>query len=212
ADVMLDNFTPRVMEQFELDWQHVHDVNPRLIQVRMPAYGLRGPWRDRTGFAQTMEAITGMAWITGYPDGPPILPRGACDPLAAMHAVFATMLALRDREHSGDGRFIEVTMIEAALNMGAEQIIEHGATGEVATRTGNRGPVGAPQNLWACSGHEEWLALAITSDDEWAAFRRVIGDPDWAQDPELATRAGRLSAHDRLDDEIGRFCKDRDAE
>ena len=70
----------------------------------MPAYGLDGPWRDRTGFAQTMEAITGMAWVTGWPDGPPVLPRGACDPLAALHAVFATMLALaRPRDDPATG-------------------------------------------------------------------------------------------------------------
>jgi crotonobetainyl-CoA:carnitine CoA-transferase CaiB-like acyl-CoA transferase len=211
VDVLLDNFTPRVMEQFELDWPHVHAANPRLVQVRMPAYGLQGPWRNRTGFAQTMEAITGMAWITGWPDGPPVLPRGACDPLAAMHAVFATMLALRDRETSGEGRFIEVTMIEAALNAGAEQIVEYGATGEVAQRTGNRGPLGAPQNLYACEGHEEWLALAVTSDDEWRALRRVLGDPEWARHPALASADGRRAKHDEIDEEIARFCKDRDA-
>jgi crotonobetainyl-CoA:carnitine CoA-transferase CaiB-like acyl-CoA transferase len=211
CDVILDNFTPRVMEQFELDWVHLHAANPRLIQVRMPAYGMQGPWRDRTGFAQTMEAITGMAWVTGWPDGPPVIPRGACDPLAAMHAVFATMLALRDREHSGEGRFVEVTMIEAALNAAAEQLVEYGATGEVLTRTGNRGPLAAPQNLYACAGHEEWLALAVTTDEQWDELRRAMGSPEWTNDPALATADGRRSAHDRIDEEIGRFCKDHDA-
>ena len=75
-------------------------ANPRIVMVRMPAYGLDGPWRDRTGFAQTMESITGMAWVTGWADGPPVLPRGPCDPLASAHAVFATILALaRARPH-----------------------------------------------------------------------------------------------------------------
>ncbi|MSO78666.1 MAG: CoA transferase [Acidimicrobiia bacterium] len=211
ADVILDNFTPRVMEQFELDWEHVSAVNPRLIQVRMPAYGLGGPWRDRTGFAQTMEAITGMAWVTGWPDGPPVIPRGACDPLAAQHAVFATLLALRDRETSGEGRFVEVTMIEAALNIAAEQLAEFGATGEVLGRTGNRGPTAAPQNLYACEGHEEWLALAIENDEQWDRLREFLGAPAWADDPALDTTDGRRAAHDQIDEEIERFCKDRDA-
>ena len=211
ADVILDNFTPRVMEQFELDWEHMHAINPRLIQVRMPAYGLAGPWRDRTGFAQTMEAITGMAWVTGWPDGPPVIPRGACDPLAAMHAVFATMLALRDREESGEGRFVEVTMIEAALNAAAEQVVEHGASGELLERTGNRGPLAAPQNLYACAGHEEWLALAVVTDEQWDELRDALGSPAWASEATLSTAAGRRGAHDHIDDEIARFCKDRDA-
>ncbi len=211
ADVLLDNFTPRVMEQFELDWEHVHATNPRLVQVRMPAYGLTGPWRDRTGFAQTMEAITGMAWVTGWPDGPPVLPRGVCDPLAAMHAVFATMLALRDREESGEGRFVEVTMIEAALNVAAQQLVEYGDNGEVTERTGNRGQIAAPQNVYACKGVEEWIALAVATDGHWNALRQVLGDPEWARDPALATDAGRRDAHDRIDDELERLCKDRDA-
>jgi crotonobetainyl-CoA:carnitine CoA-transferase CaiB-like acyl-CoA transferase len=128
-----------------------------------------------------------------------------------MHAVFATMLALRDREHSGEARFVEVTMIEAALNAAAEQLVEYGATGEVITRTGNRGPLAAPQNLYACAGHEEWLALAVTTDEQWDELRRAIGSPEWADDPSLATADGRRSAHDRIDEEITRFCKDRDA-
>jgi crotonobetainyl-CoA:carnitine CoA-transferase CaiB-like acyl-CoA transferase len=159
-----------------------------------------------------MEAITGMAWVTGWPDGPPVIPRGACDPLAAQHAVFATLLALRDRETSGEGRFVEVTMIEAALNIAAEQVAEFGATGTVLGRNGNRGPAGAPQNLYACEGHEEWLALAVESDEQWHALREYLGSPAWSEDDQLATADGRRRAHDRIDEEIERFCKDRDAQ
>jgi len=211
ADVLLENFTPRVMESFDLGWETLHATNPRLVMVRLPAYGLRGPWRDRTGFAQTMEGITGMAWITGWPDGRPLLPRGACDPLAAMHAVFATMLALRDRESSGDGHLVEVTMIEAALNAAAEQVVEYGASGTVLSRHGNRGPLAAPQNVYACAGDEEWLAIAISTDAEWARLRQHLGDPKWARDPALASAAGRREAHDLIDEELGAWCATQDA-
>ena len=210
SDVLLENFTPRVMDNFGLGWDVLHVVNPRLIMTRMPAYGLDGPWRDRTGFAQTMEAITGMAWVTGWPDGPPVLPRGACDPLAALHAVFATMLALRDRETSGEGRLIEVTMVEAALNMAAEQVVEFGASGTVLDRRGNRGP-GAPQNVYACAGHEEWLALAVMTDDQWRTLRDVLDDPVWARDAALATAAGRRAAHDAIDEGLAAALATRDA-
>ncbi|HZP31263.1 MAG TPA: CoA transferase [Acidimicrobiia bacterium] len=211
SDVVLENFTPRVMDNFGLGWDTLRAVNPRLVMTRMPAYGLDGPWRDRTGFAQTMEAITGMAWVTGWVDGPPVLPRGPCDPLAALHAVFATMLALRDRETSGEGRLIEVTMIEAALNMAAEQVVEYGATGTVLERRGNRGPGAAPQNVYACAGHEQWLALAIATDEQWHRLREVLGDPEWAREPALATIAGRFDAHDTIDAELSRCFAARDA-
>ena len=143
ADAVIENFSPRVMENFGLDWDAVHAVNPRAVMVRMPAFGLDGPWRDRTGFAQTMEQITGMAWVTGFADGPPLIPRGACDPLAGMHAVFALLVALEARDRTGEGMLVEVTMVEAALNAAAEQVVEHSADGHAArprTATGARSP------------------------------------------------------------------------
>ena len=71
ADVVIENYTPRVMEQFGLGWERLHEINPQLVMVRMPAFGLDGPWRDHTGFAQTMESVTGMAWVTGFPTARP---------------------------------------------------------------------------------------------------------------------------------------------
>jgi crotonobetainyl-CoA:carnitine CoA-transferase CaiB-like acyl-CoA transferase len=211
ADVLLENFTPRVMEQFGLGWDTVHELNPALTMVRLPAYGLDGPWRNRTGFAQTMEGITGMAWITGQPDQPPLLPRGACDPLAAMHAVFATFLALTERDRTGDGRLVEATMIEAALNMAAEQVVEYSASGRLLERTANRGPVAAPQGVYPAAGTEEWLALAVATDAQWERLRAELGDPAWAGDPALATDAGRRAAHDTLDEQLRAWCATRDA-
>jgi crotonobetainyl-CoA:carnitine CoA-transferase CaiB-like acyl-CoA transferase len=211
ADVLLENFTPRVMDNFDLGWDRLHAVNDQLVMVRLPAYGLNGPWRDRTGFAQTMEGITGMAWVTGWPDGPPLLPRGACDPLAAMHAVFATMLALRDRADTGRGHLVEVTMIEAALNAAAELVVEYGASGTVLSREGNHGPLAAPQNVYQCAGDEEWLALAIATDDHWQRLRAHLGDPEWMRDPALAGADGRRAQHERIDAELAAWCATQDA-
>jgi crotonobetainyl-CoA:carnitine CoA-transferase CaiB-like acyl-CoA transferase len=208
--VLVENFSPRVMEQFGFGWEPVHAANPNLVMVRMPAYGLDGPWRDRTGFAQTMEAITGMAWVTGWPDGLPLIPRGACDPLAAMHAVFATMLALRDRASSGDGHLVEMTMIEAALNCAAEQVVEHSATGTLLSRDGNHGPNAAPQNVYRCAGDEEWIAIAVADDDQWIALCRVLGNPPWATDGAYDTMDGRRAGHDAIDTELAAWCADQD--
>ncbi len=94
ADLVFENYTPRVMEQFGLDWDRLHRVNPRVNLVRMPAFGLDGPWRDRPGFAQTMESLTGMASLTGWPGGSPVLAGGVGDPIAGLHATFAGLVAL----------------------------------------------------------------------------------------------------------------------
>jgi crotonobetainyl-CoA:carnitine CoA-transferase CaiB-like acyl-CoA transferase len=213
ADAVIENFSPRVLEAFGLGDDVLHEVNPRAVVVRMPAFGLGGPWRDRVGFAPTMEQLSGMAWLTGYPDGAPMAPRGACDPLAGIHAAFALMAALARRDGTGEGGLLELPMIEVALNVTAEQVIEHDVHGVVLEREGNRGPAAAPQNVYACRGEEQWVALAVAGDDQWAGLRRVLGDPGWAADPQLATHGGRRAAHDLLDRELSAWFagRDRDA-
>jgi crotonobetainyl-CoA:carnitine CoA-transferase CaiB-like acyl-CoA transferase len=202
ADVLVENYTPRVMEQFGLTWDSVHARNPALVMVRMPAFGLDGPWRDRTGFAQTMEAVSGMAWRTGFPDGPPTLVRGACDPIAGMHTVVATLLALMERDRSGQGSLVESVMVEAALNVAAEQIVEYSAVGEEMGREGNRGPTAAPQGVYRCSGGDSWVAIAVESDGQWSALVRAMGQPQWAAADDLASEAGRRSRHDLIDERL----------
>jgi crotonobetainyl-CoA:carnitine CoA-transferase CaiB-like acyl-CoA transferase len=210
CDVFVENFSPRVVEGFGLAWEAVHAMNPRLLMTRMPAFGLDGPWRDRVGFAQTMEQITGLAWLTGHPDDQPRIQRGPCDPLAGMHAAFATLVALVERDATGGGHRVECPMVEGALNAAAEQVIEYTAYGHRMQREGNRAPHAAPQNVYACRGVERWLALSVTTDAEWRALVDVLGSPLWARDPALATHAGRRAAHDLLDAKLAAWAAERD--
>jgi crotonobetainyl-CoA:carnitine CoA-transferase CaiB-like acyl-CoA transferase len=210
CDVFVENFSPRVVEGFGLAWDALHPVHPRLVMTRMPAFGLDGPWRDNVGFAQTMEQMTGLAWLTGHPDDQPRIQRGPCDPLAGMHAAFATLVALFERDASGTGHHLECTMVEGALNAAAEQVIEYTAYGHVMQREGNRAPHAAPQNLYACRGEEQWLALSVESDAQWRALVALLGSPDWATDPTLADHAGRRRHHDRLDEKLSQWAAARE--
>ena len=199
CDVLVENFSPRVVESFGLDWATVHAVNPRVVMVRMPAFGLSGPWRDHVGFAQTMEQMTGLAWLTGHVDDQPRIQRGPCDPLAGMHAAFAMLVGLERREQTGLGCLVEATMVEAALNAAAEQIVEYTAYGNLLEREGNRSPTAAPQGLYACRGVERWLALSVVTDEQWHALAEVLGCPDWTKDAQLVSHAGRRRCHDHID-------------
>ena len=199
-----------MVEGFGLTWEAVHELNPRLVMTRMPAFGLDGPWRDNVGFAQTMEQMTGMAWLTGHVDDQPRIQRGPCDPLAGMHAAFATLVALAERDVTGTGHHVECPMVEGALNAAAEQVIEYTAYGHVMQREGNRAPYAAPQNLYACRGDDQWLALSVATDEQWRALVELLGSPDWADDPELASHAGRRAAHDRLDEKLSTWAAERE--
>ena len=211
ADVAVENFSPRVMDHLGLTYRELAASNPRLIMVRMPAFGLDGPWRDRVGFAQTMEQISGMAWLTGFADGAPVIPRGPCDPLAGLHALVALLAAMEHRNRTGEGQLVEATMVEAALNAAAEIVLEHGAYGVHLMRDGNRGPVAAPQNLYPCRGTDQWLALAVTNDTQWQALIEAMGNLAWMHDAALSTPQGRRREHDRIDRAIAAWCVPRDA-
>ena len=212
ADVFIENFSPRVVENFGLDWENVHAINPKCIVVRMPAFGLSGPWRDNVGFAQTMEQISGLAWITGHADDQPRIQRGPCDPLAGMHAAFATQVALAERERTGKGHLLECTMVEGALNAASELAIEWSAYGVELNRDGNRGPQGAPQNVYACAGDENWLAIVVRDDAQWAALKDLLGNPTWADDEEFATHAGRRRKHGVIDEALASWCAGQELE
>ena len=213
ADAMVENFSPRVLDHLGLHYDELARDNPGLVLVRMPAFGLDGPWRDRTGFAQTMEQISGLAWVTGFRDGPPVIPRGPCDPLAGMHAALALLVALEHRRRTGEGQLVESTMVEAALNATADQVLEWQAYGRLLERDGNHGPVAAPQNLYACRGVEQWIALAVVTNAQWQALVELLGRPAWATDPALATCTGRRASHERLDGELAAWlaARERDA-
>ena len=190
ADVVVENFTPRVLGNVGLEYDDLVARRADVILLRMPAFGLDGPWRDRPGFAETTEQVSGIAWMTGEAGGEALV-RSTIDPIAGIHGAFAVLAALAHREHTGEGQQIEMPMAEVAMNVAAEPIVTWSAYGTLLERDGDRGAPGAPQGVYACAGTEQWVALSITDDREWHALVTVLGDPEWARDPELATGAGR---------------------
>src|SRR5262249_40271308 len=210
ADVVAENFAPRVMENWRLDRDDVLAINPRVVYMRMPGMGLAGPWRDRVAFAQTMEQMSGQAWITGFADDIPLIPRGPADPTAGLHGAFAIVTALVQRAKTGRGVFIEAPMIEAVLNVTAQPVLEFADTDHKMMRMGNRSPYTAPQGVYPCHGTEQWLAVSVATDDQWSALRRALGNPSWADDPAFATHAGRVAQHDLLDKQLAEWAASQD--
>ncbi|OBF49262.1 CaiB/BaiF CoA transferase family protein [Mycolicibacterium monacense] len=218
ADVVAENFTPRVLDHLGLDFAAVQALRPDAIMLRMPGFGLDGPWRDNPAFAYVIEAAAGISWLTGYPDRNPNEPYSVGDPNAGIHALNGLLLALEHRRRTGQGVLVEAAMVDAALNVAAEQVIEYSAYGALLGRSGNRGPTAAPQNLYLSDGIDEfgrpdiWVAIAVATDAQWDALCAAIGAADWASDPALATQAGRRAAHDEIDERLERWCGQRSAD
>ena len=214
ADVLVENFSPRVMEEFGITWEHVQSVNPRCHYVRMPAFGLDGPWRDNVGFAATMEQMAGLSWVTGHADDQPRIQRGPCDPMAGVHAAFALLVAMNESETSGRGHFVECSMLEAALNVTAEQVAEYTSSGHVMARDGNRSPGVSPQGLYACRGHSvsedpQWLALSVQTPGQWESLLDWLGRPGWADGID-GSLSSRRAQEDEIDAALRALFQERD--
>ena len=215
CDVLIEAYTPRVLEQIGLSYESLRELRRDLIMVRMPGFGLNGPWRDVPAMAFIIEDASGLTWLTGYPDENPVEPWTIADPNAGVHALSGLLLALLHRRRTGEGVFVEAAMIDAALNIAAEQVIEHSANGALLTRDGNRGPAAAPQNLYLTADLDEfgdadcWVAIAVATDEQWVALRDAIGGPAWAVSADLTTARGRRDHQELIDEHLGQWCSVR---
>lgn len=218
CDVVVENFTPRVLDQLGLSYAALCESRPDLVMVRMPGFGLDGPWRDSAAFAFVIEDASGLTWLSGPEDKLPIEPYCVGDPNAGLHAVVGLQIGLAHRDRTGEGCLVEAAMVDAALNITAEQVIEHSAYGALLERSGNRGPCAAPQNLYQAAGPDDdgrddsWVAIAVATDEQWAALCKALGEPTWAADEVLVHAVGRRRDHDRIDTHLAEWCRARSAD
>lgn len=181
ADVLVENFSPRVADSFGLTDEAVRAANPGVVYVRMPGFGLAGPWRDHVGWAMVFEQACGLAQVTGFEDGPPLNPGGFADPVVGMHAATAVQAALAHRERTGEGQLVEVAQIEVMAAITAEQVLEAAATGQVPGRTGNQGDEALLDAV--VLARDGWLAVSLRDEADVAVAAEVTGDvelADWA--------------------------------
>jgi crotonobetainyl-CoA:carnitine CoA-transferase CaiB-like acyl-CoA transferase len=200
ADVVLENNSARVMPNLGLDYAALRAVNPGLIMVSMSGYGADGPKRDWVAYGANIETTSSLTSITGYPDGQ--LSRTTlfyADPVSGNYAALAIMAALHHRARTGEGQWIEMSLNESGVLMCVDALMSLQRTGEVRPPMGNRDPRVAPQGVYRCIGTDNWMALTVRSATEWQAVAVLIGRADLADDPELATLAGRWARHDELD-------------
>jgi benzylsuccinate CoA-transferase BbsF subunit len=201
CDVMLENYTPRIMEKWGLTYRDVARVRPDIIYTNMPMQGTWGPHRDFLGFGGVLAPVTGYSYLAGWPDREPIgigtnYPDYVLNP---GHAVIAIMAALRHRDRTGEGQQIELAQLESTVAGLGPYLMDYELNGRVPERNGNRIEYAAPHGAFPCSGDDRWCVIAVFTDEQWDSLKRVMGDPEWAQSPDYATLLGRKQHEDRLE-------------
>jgi crotonobetainyl-CoA:carnitine CoA-transferase CaiB-like acyl-CoA transferase len=186
ADVVVENFSPRVVEQFGLDYPSLVALRPDVIAVRMPGFGLDGPWRDYVGWALNIEQVSGMSAVTGYAQGPPCNVQGPADPIVGVHAGVALLAALDHRRRTGEGQLIEVAQIEVGAAVTAEPVIEYSMNGIVRPREGNRRR-GYCQGVYPTDTDDAWVALSVRDDTDWSQLVDAMGRPESLEHQHVST-------------------------
>jgi crotonobetainyl-CoA:carnitine CoA-transferase CaiB-like acyl-CoA transferase len=211
ADVLVENFAPRVMANLGLTYDRLRAVNPRLIYLSSTGFGQSGPYRDYGAFGSTLESMIGLASLTGFPDDPPT----RCgltyiDYPAAMMGCVALIAALAYRRRTGRGQYIDLSQYETGVSMMGGELVGYQLTKELPPRRGNRSRDHAPQGVYRCAGLDNWLAIAITTDAQFVTLCRLMGREDLAADPRYATTSGRQRYHDEIDVAITAWARAQD--
>ena len=211
CDVALESFTPGTMADLGLGYDVARKLNPGIIMVSSCLMGQTGPAAPLAGYGYHAAAISGFYEVTGWDDRPPGGPFNAYTDVIAPHFLGATLMAALDhRRRTGEGQYIEQAQMESALYFLAPELLEYQVTGRKARRMGNDSATAAPHGAYPTAGTDQWVAIAIETDEQWRALRTALGDPEWARDPAFATAAGRIAARRAIDTRIAAFTAPRD--
>ena len=211
SDVVVENFSPRVMVKYDLGYAHLKEVRSDLIMVSLPGFGRQGPHGGFVSFGGPLMAYTGMSYLWGHPDSPPNARVKVAQPdyIAAATQTLAVMAALHHRAATGEGQHIEIAQVETTIAAMELVYLDYFANGTVAGPMGNRDPNAVPQGCYPCLGHEAWCVISCTTDAQWRTLATVIGGEALADDASLATAEQRWQRHDELDELIGNWTRDR---
>jgi formyl-CoA transferase len=205
CDVLIENFRPGALEGWGLSPDVLLQANQRLIVLRVSGYGQSGPYRDRPGFGVVAEAMGGLRHLTAEPGRVPVrVGVSIGDTLAALHGVIGILLALQERQRSGEGQVIDVALYEAVFNCMESLLPEYSAFGAVRGAAGSALPGIAPSNAYRCQdGH--YALVAGNGDSIFKRLMGAVGRTDLAADPALADNAGRVARVAELDAAIGEW-------
>lgn len=210
ADAVVENYSQEVLPKLGIDYENLRKIKPDLVMVSMPAFGASTAWADVRAYGTTLEHASGLPLVTGMPDWAPTMNHMAYgDPTGGLNSAAALLVALFHRQRTGQGQFVDLSQVECMFPLAAPWIIEQSITGKVGPRIGNRHPVFAPHGVFRCDGGDEWVVIAVTSDEAWRALCGAIGRADLANDPALSTVEGRRAQQDRLEAAIGEWTRTR---
>jgi len=203
SDVIVENYRADVMDNLGLSFDAVRAVNPRIVYVSMPGHGKTGPESHYVSYGSNVEQLAGLVSVSGYEGGEPLKTGFSYgDPMAGTSLAAAVAMAIRHRNRTGEGMYVEIAQRENLTALVGEYVVDYSMNRELRRPLGNRHPLFAPHGRYRCAGDDSWMTVACEDDAQFGALCRVIERPDLAADPRFATNAGRKANEDALDGPI----------
>lgn len=204
ADVVMENFSPKIVGRLGIDYTELKKIKNDIICVSMPAFGKSGPYESRASYGPGIDAMSGLSHLTGFPDGNPGKPaQFYCDQNAGLTAALTVMGAIRHRNRTGHGQYIELAMLEGEMQLIAPALMDVMMNERSPNRTGNKHERFAPQGVYRCKGDNEWVAITVRTDLEWQSLAELIGKPEVGKDRRFLDLNGRQTYHDDIDELLG---------
>ncbi|MFC1533140.1 CaiB/BaiF CoA transferase family protein [Thermodesulfobacteriota bacterium] len=214
SDLFLENNAPNTMDKLGITYEWLKEIKPDIIMIRMPAYGLSGPYKDYRTYGSGPEATAGFTWLRGYTDVDKSISTTSvahCDATGGANAALAALMALHYRKRTGKGQHIELAQVEGLIPQLGEAIMDFTMNGRVQDNIGNRDYHGAaPCGNYRCKGEDCWVSITVRNDDEWEGFTRALGDPKWSRDERFSTTLNRYKNQDELDNLVEEWTMQHD--
>ena len=215
SDVVIENFSPRVMANWGLHYEKLNAIKPDLIMVSMSAMGQTGPWKDFVAFGPTLQSLGALSYLTAYDDTLPVGPGYAyADTVVGLYGALAVLTGLENRARTGQGLFVDLSGYEAVCTLNGPLFLDLFANHRTVQPSGNRlGHIpAAPYGCYPCSGTGRWCVIAVFSDREWEELCKVMEEPDWSKEERFSTLDRRKEESEGLDELIGHWTSENEAE
>jgi crotonobetainyl-CoA:carnitine CoA-transferase CaiB-like acyl-CoA transferase len=203
SDVLIENFSPRVMLNWGLNYERLKEVRPALIMASMSAMGQTGPWKDYVAFGPTLHALSGLTYLTSFKkDFPMGLGYAYADSISGLYAALIVLAALEYRERAGQGQYIDLSEYEAICTLMGPVLLDASLHEKEILPHGNRSNdiPAAPYGCYKCSGLDRWCVIAVFNEKEWQTLCKVLGDPDWTKEEKFSTLLKRKENAEELDE------------
>lgn len=209
CDVVVENFSPGVMDRLGLGYDVLSGIKSEIVMASISSNGQTGPLRDLRAYAPSIGALSGLDSTMGYEGERPLgLKHAYADIVGALHSVFAIVSALHQKERTGQGQYIDVSMLRATVATMGAGLMEYEMTGRVMGPKGNYDPAMAPYGNYPCQGDDAWVSIAVRTEDEWQGLKTGMDNPAWCEQERFSSRYSRLENRRDLDGNLSAWTRE----